>query len=99
MSPVWLKLKDGSIVGKLILVAGLLFVVLLCAGLEGIGVLMGLIGGLIGLVAGIIGAVIGLVMGILGAIVGIIATVGVLAAPLLVVVLIVAGIGYLLKIV
>jgi hypothetical protein len=84
-------------VGKLIFIAGLLIVVLLCAGLEGFGVIVGLIGGLVGLVVGIIGAVIGVIVGILGAIVGVAASLCVLAAPLLVAILITAGIFRLLR--
>lgn len=90
------KRGPDTVMGKIIL-AIILGIFLLCVADGILGVFFGFFGGLIGLIVGLVGAAIGLVVGIFGALLGAFAGLTVLAAPLLILALIVLGIVQVLK--
>lgn len=85
--------------GKCILGFGLILIVLLILTHGGLGVIFGLVGGAVGLVMGVVGAAFGIVAGLFGALVGVAATLFALALPLVIIVLLVAGVVRLFKLV
>ena len=85
--------------GKIIFGIGLIFVGLLVLAHGGFAMIFGLIGGVVGLVTGIVGAVFGVAAGLFGAVIGVAATIFGLALPLIIVVVLVAGVVHLFKLV
>lgn len=83
--------------GKVILGFALIFIALLILVNGGLAAVFGIAGGILGLITGIVGAVFGVVAGLFGAFVGVAATAFGLAMPLIIIVLLVAGVVHLFK--